>query len=224
MFCAIKIFCDKKYCLTKNEFAQKVIEKYVRRFGELYELSSVGYNIHNLLHLSADVIKFGSLDSYSAFKFENYMQTIKALIKKQNQPLQQLHNRLYEINNCLPTTSEDLEPYANVSHGLLEGYRDLVYKKTKYSVQPPDNYCLIQGKVFKINKIFEQNMDIHISGHFVTNIKEFFVEPCSSLDLNISIVDFETLENETHTYKIEAIESKLMSLKVNGPQLFIPLM
>ena len=37
----------------------------------------LGYNIHNLIHISADVERFGPLDSFSAFPFESFLGHLK---------------------------------------------------------------------------------------------------------------------------------------------------
>lgn len=31
------------------------------------------YNVHSLIHLTADVDRFGPLDAFSAFKYENFL-------------------------------------------------------------------------------------------------------------------------------------------------------
>ena len=35
------------------------------------------YNVHGLIHIAEDVKRFGPLDSYSAFPFENYLGHLK---------------------------------------------------------------------------------------------------------------------------------------------------
>ena len=59
LVCAMRILCDKKQCTYNNECATNMLRKYVQNFSELYGTSSVGYNVHNLIHLSADVKKYG---------------------------------------------------------------------------------------------------------------------------------------------------------------------
>ena len=44
-----------------------------------------------------DTKKYGALDNFSAFKFENHMTYIKRLIRKYDQPLQQIQKRLVEL-------------------------------------------------------------------------------------------------------------------------------
>lgn len=56
----------------------------------------VSYNVHSLIHLADDVDKFGALDSFSAFKFENYLQKVKKMVKSSALPLPQIIRRVYE--------------------------------------------------------------------------------------------------------------------------------
>ena len=44
-----------------------------------------------------DVRNFGSLDSFSAYPFENHLQRIKNLVRKSAKPLQQIVKRLSEL-------------------------------------------------------------------------------------------------------------------------------
>lgn len=39
------------------------------------------YNVHTLIHLPECVRRHGSLENYSAFKLENYLQKFKKYIK-----------------------------------------------------------------------------------------------------------------------------------------------
>lgn len=57
------------------------------------------HTVHNLLHLCSDVKIYGPLDKFSAFRFENYMMSIKRLLRKNEKPLQQLIKRYAEKEN-----------------------------------------------------------------------------------------------------------------------------
>jgi len=56
--------------------------------------------MHNLLHFYDDAVKFGTLQKFSAFAFENYMQTILKMIRKNNKPLEQIVCRINKKNSC----------------------------------------------------------------------------------------------------------------------------
>ncbi|XP_051157951.1 uncharacterized protein LOC127279569 [Leptopilina boulardi] len=74
----------------------ELLVNFVQGFQNIYGEQFVSHNVHNLLHLIADVKKFGRLDKYSAFRFENYMSTIKRMIKKGHKPLEQIAKRYSE--------------------------------------------------------------------------------------------------------------------------------
>lgn len=75
------------------DYAENLLKHFVHSLAKLYGKAHASHNIHNLLHLVADVRKFGILDNFSCFRFENYMSTIKKLLKKGDKPLQQLSRR-----------------------------------------------------------------------------------------------------------------------------------
>lgn len=49
---------------------------FVRTFKDIYGPHNVSHNVHALIHLVDNVRHFGTLDCFSTFKFENYMQKI----------------------------------------------------------------------------------------------------------------------------------------------------
>lgn len=60
----------------------------------------ISQNVHNLLHICECVKAYEPLDKFSAFRFENYMMTIKKMIRKGEKPLQQLARRMSEIEKA----------------------------------------------------------------------------------------------------------------------------
>lgn len=80
-------------------WAQKLIEYFLKCFKKIYGVKFMSHNFHTLLHICSDVQKYGPIDEFSAFRFENYMSNIKKLIRKNEKPLQQLSRRYSELNN-----------------------------------------------------------------------------------------------------------------------------
>lgn len=80
------------------DYAQQLIEYFVQTFEVIYGKEFMSHNFHNVLHISTDVEKYGHLDKFSAFKFENFMTTVKTKLRKKNKPLQQLSKRYAEIH------------------------------------------------------------------------------------------------------------------------------
>ena len=78
------------------------------------------YNIHNLIHLRDDVRKFGPLDAFSAFPFENHLQTIKHLLRKHDKPLPQVIRRLLEIEkNSLQESNEEKNYFTTLKKRIM---------------------------------------------------------------------------------------------------------
>lgn len=57
------------YCLN---FAEALLNNFVSSFQVLYDAEYISHNVHNLLHLCSDARKFGPVDNFSAFRFENF--------------------------------------------------------------------------------------------------------------------------------------------------------
>lgn len=54
------------------------------------------YNVHGLIHLADDAKTFKSLENISAFPFENFLASLKNIIRKPEFPLAQIIRRLSE--------------------------------------------------------------------------------------------------------------------------------
>lgn len=96
---AIRVLVSKSPSRQHLRFAELAIQKFVLRCEILYGPTFHTYNIHGLLHLTDDVKRFGSLDSFSAFPYENNMLIFRKYLRKPNQPLQQFFNRMAEKHN-----------------------------------------------------------------------------------------------------------------------------
>ncbi|KAF5281933.1 hypothetical protein FQR65_LT14459 [Abscondita terminalis] len=98
---AIRLLCHP--ILSQNQIhlknAEKLLRSFVEYFGIFYGENSITYNVHNLIHLTADVERNGPLDSFSAFRFENFMKEIKNCVRGSNMQLQQLIKRTIEKGN-----------------------------------------------------------------------------------------------------------------------------
>lgn len=74
---------------------------FVKSFQVLYGKQFVSHNVHNLIHLSNEVRRNGVLDNFSAFQFENFLGSLKKLIRKPEKPLQQLARRYGEQQSVM---------------------------------------------------------------------------------------------------------------------------
>lgn len=93
---AIRILCHPTDCLLNNTYANELLIYFVTTFKKLYGETNIVYNVHNLILICQDVMMYGPLDTFSAFPFENFMKTIKHMLRKSEKPLSQLNNRIHE--------------------------------------------------------------------------------------------------------------------------------
>lgn len=99
LFVAIRILCDSKCCFILNDYANSLLRWFVLEYKNLYGRQYITYNVHNLIHLSNEVKKFGPLDKFSSFKFESFIKKIKSRVKYSLKPLEQVINRTLEIDS-----------------------------------------------------------------------------------------------------------------------------
>lgn len=66
---------------------------------DIYGSTFLSYNIHGILHLVEDVLRFGPLDSYSAFPYES-MVYFRKMCRKPHISLWQIAARRAEQEQC----------------------------------------------------------------------------------------------------------------------------
>lgn len=96
------------------DYARKFLDYFVKRFGELYGILHISYNVHNLLHLCDVYELYGPLDNCSTFVFENYLKEMKTLLRKHEKPLAQIINRYYAERDM--TVMHEIKAISN-KHG-----------------------------------------------------------------------------------------------------------
>lgn len=140
LHCAITILISKQHISRFTcGFANELLNIFVNHCESIYGLQFYVYNVHSLSHLSNDVERFGPLDTFSAFVFENYLGQIKRAIKSPNKPVQQIYRRLQELsissaNKCLVTNNFVLYELEHTSGPLpMTGYHYKQFKKLRFN-------------------------------------------------------------------------------------------
>lgn len=194
-------------------YAQFLLEHFVDSFGILYKNYFISHNVHGLLHITEDVKHFGSIEQFSAFRFENFMYFIKRLIRKSEKPLQQLFNRYNEIkrnrnNNEQVSLFDQLKPLESSAYKdvVPHGCKNPLYKKAvcnnfTLSVNEKANNCcgLEDGSVVIVQQI-AWHVQLHnfvIIGNKFIRKSDFYNIPCAS-----SFLDTYTFQNQ-HYHKLE---------------------
>uniref|UniRef100_A0A182PWM3 Uncharacterized protein n=1 Tax=Anopheles epiroticus TaxID=199890 RepID=A0A182PWM3_9DIPT len=98
LFCAVTLLSSNVY---RNQWhvADSLLKKIVEQYNVIYGEGYVSSNVHNLLHVYEEVVKFGPLETLAAYPFENALQQIKCLMRNGWKNLEQAINRLSEVEN-----------------------------------------------------------------------------------------------------------------------------
>ena len=83
-------------------YAHDLLAYFISQGSTLYGAEFLVYNVHSLVHLTAEVESYGSLDECLAFPFENYLQKIKRMVRTGRNPIAQIVKRLSEVDGLCP--------------------------------------------------------------------------------------------------------------------------
>lgn len=91
---AMRILGCSKTVFTQNYFAKALTKHFLKTFCIIYGRINASYNVHSIIHLPEDAKKYGVLDSFSSFPYENFLQHLKKIVRPGRSPLVQLYNRI----------------------------------------------------------------------------------------------------------------------------------
>jgi len=189
------------------DFAKQLLDFFVMNFQNIYGPQFVSHNVHGLLHICDDYLRYGPLDNCSTFPFENFMKELKSFLRKHDKPLQQVINRYNEkyfinLNNANKDKITQLlveKPVLKNQHsnGPLPGHLNglqfytLLYKTIKIKTQEEkNNYILTKNKdiVRCLNFCLRDDGIVIIIGQQFKIKLAFYESPINSTLLDIFVV------------------------------------
>lgn len=221
-------------CSEDIEYADSLLKYFVETFIVLYGSQNVSHNIHNLLHVCQDVQQLGSIEKFSAFPFENFMQSLKKLARKDEKPLQQIVRRISE-QDFFPTKSQVSSASPQLNHEHFSGplldatattkqYKNISFGNFILSTSEPNNCCSLIGSdnnIVIIKNILLKDNEIFIIGQMFLHLEDFYSTPCSSSQLGIYLAsNFGNLKS----WNIKMVSKKCMKLDYNDKYVIIPLL
>lgn len=156
LHCAAFILSNKRLTNSYLEVARSALTDFVNISPDVYDCYFVVYNIHSLTHVCDDVSRYGSLDDYSCFVFENYLGQLKRKVRGKYLPLQQIFNRLNEIEKSAPrknlTTNIKSFGAFNINHNYCQ-FKKLELNNFVIAVDEKNNTVAYLNKIHKIRSI-----------------------------------------------------------------------
>ncbi|XP_026829221.1 uncharacterized protein LOC113562841 [Ooceraea biroi] len=206
---AIRVLVSKSPSSQHLRFAELALQKFILRCKSLYGPTFHTYNVHGLVHLTDDVERLGSLDSFSAFPYENNMSMFRKYCRKLGQPLQQFFNRMAEkrVHDVSDNRQVDSSIRASMSHNN-DGSNRLQYRKIQFngislSTDERDNCCILHdGSICIVcNVVVENNayrlavkkfLEIHNNFYDVgMESSAFRVYKCATLSNELFYIDLD---------------------------------
>lgn len=230
----LNLFCAVTICSSEQHFqfltvAQTMLVHFVEHYGDFYGREYITSNVHNLIHLVNEVKRFGKLQTFNAYPFENKLSSIKRTIRKGNSPLQQIANRLMERNIM---EIEELSNNSNyVSRPNIKTY---MYRKTSIKVIRLESFILSTDKhnkwvltnncdIFELISIVDNDTCISLIGNIIKNYKDAFDTPIRSSFLNIYKINCNTIRRLEATVNMTDIKCKLVTTEYDSYIYFVPL-
>ncbi|KAL2089217.1 hypothetical protein ACEWY4_016116 [Coilia grayii] len=166
LFVAIFILSNDKLVAAHFDYADSALNVFVRHFRVMYGDMYVSYNVHNLVHLANDVKLHGNLNTFGAFKFENFLKTLKKMVRKPQAPCSQVVKRILE-GASTPLPKGDLGLKGEHLNGPLppmttDAVQYSAYKTDSFTLKldRANSYVCIDGKVGRIRNIVKTQKDI----------------------------------------------------------------
>lgn len=220
----INILRSKDLCISHNQVAEKLLKSFVIEFAQIYGESHVVHNFHCLFHLAEECsIQNAPLDDFSAFAFESFMTPVKELIHGNRYPLEQLANRIFEMQNANNITSTrrikndtEIKVKKRISNGL---YSQLIFKGYKFDNSLKNGYFLSKSiEIFKCHAFKKIEDNYFVLCEKFIDLCDFFLHPLKSSKLFIFLCKNNTKESNIWI-NINEIDRKIFGMKLeNDPE------
>lgn len=215
---AVVLLSNSVTCFKYCDYAESLLKQFVDELPKLYGKSSVVYCMHSLVHVCEDVRRFGPIESYSAFPFENKLGQLKRMLRTGKTPLQQICCRLSEQSSIEMITKSDhtymqlAGPYWHYSGGIR--FKKLLFSNYQFNVdKEADKFAVMDdGSVIQVLYFSKTpNAEILVHGNKITQHSNFFCYPCNSE--MVSVFQLDKISEDCMLFSASKIVGKSMVLQ-----------
>lgn len=195
----ISILINEDLNKNYNKYAEDLLSLFIKHSIKIYGKEFCIYNTHSLIHLPSDARVFGSLGKINCFAFENFLGSLKKMLRKPNLPLEQVVRRYQELGDPEHSISNRGAFYVldsiEYSQGLTmimcediiskvanHDFYSKLYFKTYFFSNKLGNNCVFlkNGDILKIILFSDYKGSIFIVGYQLNIIKSLLDYPTSS--------------------------------------------
>lgn len=191
---ATRLLSSDSLTVDNIDTAEILLTRFVEQYPAIYGVNSVSYIIHVLIHIPYFSRLYGSLDSFSCYKFENQIQKLKSYIGNAHVILQQIFNRM-----------EEEEMYNKESYIIPS------FNQTEIACNDKGSFVAFMKDnritPFKVISIYEIDGDKYFAASRCLKIKNFYSSPINSSD--IGEVTYETMDPQIEHFKFQYLIRKI---------------
>ncbi|KAJ1519049.1 hypothetical protein ONE63_011292 [Megalurothrips usitatus] len=228
---AMTIFARPDLIENHLEYGRDLMMYFIRNYEKLVGKPYVVHNIHNLSHLWIDVRNHGPVHKFDAFKFENFLQTLKRMVRKGEKPLEQVARRYEEKKLKSSHTFDKKEKLLSGLHctgPLPPGcfnpqYSSFNKSDMKINLSAANCCCVLKdGSIILVENIAhsQDRQPVFVGKKFLV-VKDLYSFPCSSQQLGICHVS--KLSFKTSYWLCTELKNKCFRMPHKGGFAVIPL-
>lgn len=225
LFCAITI-CSSQSYRNFLPLAREMLKHFVEQYKYFYGSHYITSNVHNLLHVVDEVEKFGPLQNFNAYPFENQLYLIKRMLRQGNKPLSQIAKRLCESSTRNHSMIVEKKKYTVPFVKTNRTMSVLHFQNFILSLKSKDKYFMTHsGNIFELKDISGEEHNVTMYGQKIIKMDVIFETPIKSSYLNMYKVEISS-ETFIELTKINPadIKCKIVSITHNNIMYFLPLL
>ncbi|KAG5666262.1 hypothetical protein PVAND_017791 [Polypedilum vanderplanki] len=221
---AFIILCNEELCITKNKVAHNMILTFLNEANDYYGSTFYSPMVHQLSHMAEEVLNQRKpCDEFSTFEFESYMTPLKHELHTSNEPLSQIHRRIYEKIMSPDAYNKLTEDKIKCTKSSNQEYESIYIDTFKFDTRSyRDRFVLTKKKTVKIILKIFKNDDISFLCRELKQCGEYFEIPIKATSLNFYWCKCQYV-NEKEIISIKDIERKLFAMTVGDEMVFAPL-
>lgn len=224
LFCSITI-CSARSYRHLLPLAKDMLKHFVQQYKYFYGSHYITSNVHNLLHVVDEVEKFGPLQTFNAYPFENQLYLIKRMLRQGNKPLSQIAKRLCEGTKGNPSVikkTKSTVPYVTTHRNISV----IHLQNFILSSKPKDKYFMTNwDDIFELKDIIsDKENKIILYGQKMKDKDVIFETPIKSSYLNMYKVEEPYHSTEIIEISPDEIKCKLVCISHKNVLYFLPLL